>query len=81
MAAQFQSSGYAFDVRIDHDRRLAEGISEDHVRGLSSHTWQGREGIHAVRHLLFKLVRYNRGAPYEIVGFGFEKAGLPNERL
>ena len=81
MTAQLESPGYAFDMGVDDDSGPAEGISQDDIRSFTSYAGQRRESLHVVGHLLMKLLRYHRGASDEIAGFGFEKAGCPDERL
>ena len=43
-------------MRVDGDRRLAEGRVQDHVRRLASHAGEARQRLHAGGHLAAVLL-------------------------
>jgi len=57
-------------VRVDHDALVfAEGVTEDHVRGLAADTGQCVQLRHRLRHLAAMLILDRCGGSADAFGF------------
>ena len=67
--AEPQSLGKTGHMGVDDDARFdAEGIPQDHVGGLPTHTVQGDQGVHRARHLASMLFHERATARLDVAG-------------
>ena len=78
---QSRAIGHPEDVRVDGDRRLAEGRVQHHVRGLPPHARQRLEGLPVAGHLAAVLVEEGPAGAQDVPGLRVEQADRPDVLL
>jgi hypothetical protein len=78
-SSQTESLCHAFYMSIDHDTRLAKGVSEYYIRRFSPDARQGDQRSHCVRNLSAKALGHGFAAGNKMSGFVLEETGGTNE--
>ena len=73
--------GHSFDMGIDDDTRLAEGVAQNHIGRFSPDAGECDQIIHVIRNLPVEPLHDRFAAGDEMFGFVFEEAGGVNEPL
>ena len=76
---QAESLSHALHMRVNDNAGLAEGISQNDIRGLSSNSRQSDQLLHRLRNLFVELFRHGLATGNEMFGLILIEASRPNE--